>query len=140
MDDELELVKKGAVSVAILTALAYVLPYLAVLAALGLAYWLYTLYRDSAGVRRRRGREQAKLLYEAACELQRTCSFPSADEFEMLVWRRVIELLDGLHPSFEVAALIFPLAHALYQEEGFGMEVPEPPLASTAVCAYAHDL
>ena len=125
------LVKKGAVSVAVLTALAYALPYLAVLAALGLCYWLYTLYRDSAGVRRRRGREQAKLLYEAACELQRTNSFPSADEFEMLVWRRVIELLDGLHPSFEVAAAIFPIAHALYQEEGFGMEVPKLPVAST---------
>tara|TARA_R110002124_G_scaffold153244_1_gene320214 strand:- start:7063 stop:9270 length:2208 start_codon:yes stop_codon:yes gene_type:complete len=133
VDDELELVKKGAVSVAVLTALAYALPYVAVLAALGLAYWLYTLYRDSAGVRRRRGREQAQRLYEAACELQRNSSFPSADEFEMLVWRRVIELLNGLHPSFEVAALIFPLAHALYLEEGFGVDAPEPPTASTEI-------
>lgn len=131
MDDEIELVTKGAVAVAVLTALAFALPYLAILAACGGAYWLYTAYRDSRGVRLRRAREQARVLYQAACEAKRARTFPSADEFEMLVWRRAIQLLDGLHPSFDLAARIFPLANALYQGEGFGMDVPEPPIAAT---------
>lgn len=49
VEEEVQLVVKEAVSVAILVALAYALPYIAILAALGGLYWLYTVYRDSAG-------------------------------------------------------------------------------------------
>lgn len=110
-----------------LFALIFLAPFAILVAVGGFGYWLVSAIYNRPAARMARGRADAVRLYEAALALQKEKDFPEAEAFRSRVWDRLYELLDERYPSLGLAAEMVTLIEALYREEGFTGEIPEPP-------------
>lgn len=100
-----------------------VLPLAVAAAPVLLGYWIYRQYKTSTAVVAHENWEKNLALVEEA----RTLSAPTDDTFVEEVLGRCFEGHEQV-PSYEIFCELCGVARAVYVEEGFGAQVPTPPL------------